>query len=1711
MLSYLLSIGNTAERLLPDIFTALSCGAVHPVGSLSVFCLSENNHSAGETASLAADLSAAHVLMSSAEEESSLFPCSFSFSSCVPVFRSARELSDDSGDSLLISALRGKGIPFSCHTDREAVEWCVADLLSRPDDPSMMEFTAWLDSIVLASEKAPVRLTCMADLADPFSSGMILALLNHFRKVFNNRPVSVFMVALAATASPVPDTLFPMLRSSFQELEQRGLVCSPDTDSPHDVYAMWFLSIPSSMMESPDSLRFLAPFAAKILSSVCLKDDLPAPGLHTIETDGTLSLSMLDDCAPSFAAAVNLYVWLYLDLLPSLTNYLTHPSRLAVNVRASVFRRLLSDDRLADSTDLLQRTLRELLSRILAFMKCIPASLRMSPESVTLWQQAVEACGRTVTIAAEYNTARSEAKENGLDSVRPVHRDSLADTDEERLIRRIEDMKAQLDDETKKRDEILSVLGGFRSMQVRLDCLIRCQSALKSAQDKAAKEQDRNDRLSVLMLERRIRLLKAAVSWCEEELQAETLHTLSASPSAFSRLPDPYEGTVFDPAAAHLLESFLSPEGKPEPQSRVVSLFHGLPFADDRTRWRALQEKCKSSESGCTLPFILNHAMAICLEDLSSCVFTSQGDMPPLQLLPDLIPLSPLLQIRDILRILPGRVDSDVSLHECRGIFSMLVLRQYRRPSADDSLLHAECCVPGSSPVLAYWLETHQAEKVYILSLRSHEKSEPFALMLPGGRLIPAKRTASHIQLVPSFATWFDPDKNLFSDPCACLGEGDRLLLRQCIGAYLSFSSAALSAPLQQFLSQFLADLPDRFSRLTDKDGLSSRLRAVCGLPALPAYSDYITVSTVYYEHFLSEDIIGNYLLGTEHFPANICSDIPEEKLYSFRGVPFARDDSALLLDSAHAAGEDYVIRCLQNECSLLSEYSDDYRDSLVRNIQDLLDHHTDSIPEAVRIAEDLLKESQEPVQKREPAFEWPWDVHSLSMKTVLRECLGDELGSSAITPFSEFLAVFPARGNDVIGDVLLSSMCSIPPQNSYVQSDSESESIVPDAVLPPLSPAFAAVLCSLPEGRTLFRPGLFTFERNMNDTVKVTLTLDGVFPVRLIRVYTSDEILYLYSHDIPTVAVWPALPFPPEDWKSYFAFAHLTESYSVSAAAACHDFTVLDRSADGRCTAVFDSFPICFSLFRDDKSIGAVPNILPKPAITPGEPTCICVDFGSSGVSVVFATDHRREPLHGPCMVRTLLSNPSSSKEILRREFLPSVPVSALFPTVSRIFRNVPGADPVPFSDGIVLMSSDLQDLSSTPSDAVYTSLKWEEDKGRSGSLCLHQILLIAALQARCEGAPSVSWRFSLPDEMAKEGKEKLMDLFLSTAGKVMSESGYSSLSDDLSVSFASDSSALGAYFRCCAPDETRGGFIVLDLGSCTADISLFLRGREQAVRTCQIPLGVQYMFFPTLLKDPDLLSREFSFVEEPGFRSDLAVLSECLRSAGTDPVSLRRARIAFDYMISDHLPLMVSAALHAFSAGTPSKAGALLLLHLSYLMMLSGLVLLQIAADPGRNDFLPESMTLFLAGRGSLLMETLPPELKASLWHFLSMFRNRRVSSLSLLFSSEKKMEIPVGLSMLENLSSSLPPPSAVPSSVSVKPAELLPEFLLRFRKEYPASSCLLFPGFFTGDYYHPFTDYGEALLSASIDQSFPPADIPRPFDSLSAWPGNLMDLMS
>ena len=628
-------------------------------------------------------------------------------------------------------------------------------------------------------------------------------------------------------------------------------------------------------------------------------------------------------------------------------------------------------------------------------------------------------------------------------------------------------------------------------------------------------------------------------------------------------------------------------------------------------------------------------------------------------------------------------------------------------------------------------------------------------------------------------------------------------------------------------------------------------------------------------------------------------------------------------------------------------------------------------------------------------------------------------------------------------------------------------------------------------------------------------LTLEGAFTLRLIRDWSEEETLLLYSRDLPTLALWPSVPFRPEDWRAYFVYAHASEGFRFNVISGEGRPEPL-RGDGPRFAARLDAFPVCFSLFREDRCLGALPNLLPVPSLPVSGPVTACLDFGSSASSVVFTAGDRRWPLSGQSPLRTLLRNPAASEELLWREFLPAVPLSPVVPGALRIFSNsalagaADAADAaVPFRDGSILLSSSLRDVLETPPDALYTDLKWNAEKGRAARMYLHQLMLLCALQAREAGAESLSWRAAVPDEMAESGRENLVALLLALADQVSRESGLPLPLKGSPVAFASESAALGAYFRLVAPEETRGGFLLLDLGADTADISLFLRGRENAVRACQIPLGLHYMLLPALLRRPALLREDFGFAPDPLLQRDLEDLQALLTTARTDAAALRQCRYALDAFIADHAPALLAALRERRMAGAPGVTGALLLLHFGYLMMLSGLNLLQLSEDPGRNDFLPERMSLCLSGRGSQLMEDLSPQAKTSLWRLLTMFRNPKVSSLSLLFAAEKKLEIPVGLSTLKEFRAGVPHPSAVPVSLAVRPEELLPEFLNRFRREFPLEAELLFPNLYTNDPYTPFTPLGLQALQQSLQSAFGGGENLKPFTALAACLGNLLEI--
>lgn len=1715
--SFFLPIGRAAGTALTTVVSALSCGAAVPVTDLDVLHITDE-----ETDSLLPllirDLNQAHDFFTS-PENTYFFPSSFTFDSFRLRLPSVRELSEDPASGSFLDAVRGKGMPLSYKTDREAVDWAVSVLLSGRLTDSFQPLSAWLQRISdIRLSDSPVRICLLVDLCDPFSAGTAFALLRYLRETMHVESSSISLLCFSGK-----DGNKTVITDSLNAMESEEIAGKPDSSGRPYADAVWLLSMPSSLVSSDESYRMLYAIIGRLAASFYSGSKNPSPGLHTVSVPGILTFSALDEQAISFSSFLHSAAWLLSDLLPSLELYFEHPGALrslAPNTRNGLFKRLFRRQNadVRDHLTVLSRSLRAVLSEVLAFIRFMPDSLRLAEVIEPLWKKTVEACGRTVTIASEYDVSVREAEESGVMTVKPVHRVSLADTEEEKQIRRLDDIAEQLSRETSQRDSLFSSIGGSMACTALRDCRSRCLDALARSEElyDQLKADPNTDHLTMTAQARRIRLLNAAVERCDQDLcHPELFAAVSEDSVKSGQSVSPFSSHFLTREAAEALLALVSAEGETADTARkavralLPELLFGFQLSDEKTLLRRLLSVCLPVEHHTPLYNLLAGVCSVSVEELSSLHFLSAGDLPPVQLLPDIYSADPPVTVAALLPLLQDRNDDKNVEMQARGLMAMLLLRQYRRRSSDEASLFTEKYTSSDSPLLRVWLQARHADEVKVVSLGTDNSRLPFALFIPGKVPLPARLTSAHAGLVPAFAaSWFDADSLSFNDPCAFLSEGDRSVLEEILSRTAEDNSGICGSRLRTFLLSFRQDLLREDTLPVVPERLDLRLKAAFGLRLLPAFRESLLMKTCHYEHFIPSDIIASSLLGTDSFIPSACN-VPDDIVYLYRDIPFARENSRSLLSAIPLPAENWIMSLLDQESRTLSRASDDYHDALVRELSLLLERYPNALPDARNTAFDLLEKANLPVTDTETDLDWPWDPKSPSIITIMTESLGESLAALAAEPFSEVLALFPARGNEIIGDSMLASMCQLAPAVPEDQGE-DSPAVLPDAVMPPLSAAFCSALCSLPEGRTLFRPDLLGFERKDNNTIRVTLNLAGSFTIHLHREYSNEDILHLYAHDIPTLAVWPNLPFLREDWHAYFVYSHLPASCQISIYNA--DAEKLEPVAeDSRIVCRSGSFPLSFSFTREDRCIGSLPNILPAPELQKSVPVTACIDFGSVGTSVVFSVGHQRKPLQGNTLVRTLINNPASSRELLRKEFLPAVPVSALLPTATQIFRNVPGNAPLPFEDGIVLMSADLQDVLSVPAGALYTCLKWEEEKGRSVTLCLHQIMLMTALQARTDGAVSLSWRFAIPDEMAKAGRERLRDLFASLAARVSEESGLPASAKETPVTFAPESSALGAYFRLCASEDTRGGFMVLDIGACTADISLFLRGREQAVRTCQIPLGVHYMLLPLLLRNPSVLTSDLGHIQDPLFMQEISLISRILENARADSSALRHSRLALDNFIADRYLSLLPDLLQNPQTGMPTRIGSVLLLYFSYLMMLSGLILLQIAADPGKNDFLPEQMSLCLAGRGSILLEALPAPYKTALWHFLTMFRNRRVSSLSMLFSSEKKMEIPVGLSVLEDVSSDLPPASAVPAAISVRPEELLPQFILRFAKEFPASAEILFHGFFTNDFYHPFTPYGESLIFEAIAQSFTEQTALRPFDSLSAWIGSLLELLA
>ncbi|MBR4081767.1 MAG: hypothetical protein IKK21_08300, partial [Clostridia bacterium] len=795
------------------------------------------------------------------------------------------------------------------------------------------------------------------------------------------------------------------------------------------------------------------------------------------------------------------------------------------------------------------------------------------------------------------------------------------------------------------------------------------------------------------------------------------------------------------------------------------------------------------------------------------------------------------------------------------------------------------------------------------------------------------------------------------------------------------------------------------------------------------------------------------------------CAPAAAQTTYLWQGTPFARSSAALGLEATRHPGEWAALSRLSGEIDLMERYSATWQQRLTGGLAGMRAEDA----AARKCIEDLREAAaQAPEAQQVTVLAWPWEPDSVAVRMLLTEALGEESLPLMTGAFSERLTVMPSCPADALADPVLQQACQV----QFAQPTE------PCGVLPPLSEAAAKLVA---EGTTLM-PDSFRIIHEQQETgeerTHASFALQGKRTVVFTRIYDVDEVCVLTAEDIPAVAVWPSVPFPKDRWQAYYVLAQDASGIEALALSGGVWHTGESRSRGSAAWTVQQTktYPACISLRMDGRSIGALPNLLPpfEPAVRGS--AAISLDFGVSGTAVVIRIGDEILPMGGASLTRTLLHGtnlPALTDAVIAAPEVPAILPSVLAVTAEGVR---------PLLDGFICQ------MNSAGESAAF-DLKWlsGETREQVWRLYLGQVMLTASLTAVLRGADDVTWRVAMPDGMAPEGRAALARCIHLLAEETAARTGLGLTANMPAATFATESLAVGTYFRLRNEVNLKGGLTTLDLGAGSATMSVWLRGQNRPAAVCTMPLGVQMLLMDCLLAEPRLLTDCLNDSVSPGLWAAASSLRSHAQQARGNMKALRRARLSLEDCFSHHTPELFA---QMRSAPGCTRLEALLLWRLSQVMTCCGLMLEQVYQNPNVNHLLPGVMPVAVSGRGALLMQGMDPARQARLWRMLMlpMSRNHPVRELFPLATPEPKLETVTGLAQLEDLPD-FPEPaeSYIPLGVpATPPVMLVPRFVATFRMEFPDAMEALLPGAFLPN--GAFTPQLETLLQGLIVQYFP-----------------------
>ena len=853
--------------------------------------------------------------------------------------------------------------------------------------------------------------------------------------------------------------------------------------------------------------------------------------------------------------------------------------------------------------------------------------------------------------------------------------------------------------------------------------------------------------------------------------------------------------------------------------------------------------------------------------------------------------------------------------------------------------------VNAATSTFASWVlsaRADQAEEIHLVLLEKGGKRRLLGIADAHAALILPATPTDFAGVIPDRAAWYE--SGLWSDPVPCLNEHERAIL------LARLTMMGLDCPEADALKAELtaADKAAAEAVSAEDEGalhaLGLRIRAVCGLKDFEGFA-------------LREE------------PCCVGQDNPLVRLFSavdvrydaprtsatclWKGVPIARTSAMLGLTGTDHPGEAAALRDIESELALLEENSVRWNGLCAAGIQRWLDSQDAALlPQARNKAEALRLRHAEKCREVQSVvtLTWPWDAASGAVKRLLEEALGAAWMGGAANPFSDYLTKLTGH---MLTDETLQRNCAC----------------ADGVLLPPLSRELAMCAARAKDGEGL-APDMLRFEPREDGGITASFLLRGTGEVRMVRTYPVEEILVLGEAESPAVAVWPNAPI--RAWHAYHIFVRGGD-VTVAALSGGAWKELPPRAEDSwRCLPAED-YPACLCLLREDKCLGVLPNAQPVRAIAPAGDAQVSIDMGATATAAVIMLEGKTVPFGGESLVKTLLAPQDMGEDA----FLRSLDPAELTPSVVQLT----GEGDELFLDGHVVRAGSFDALAALEPGDVCTALKWRADQRsvRARRILLHQVMLGASLTAALAGAQNVSWRMTVADEMADEGRTALLNLADELSVTVAQETGLLLKDGKFMVTWAEEAAATHAYLK--GPGGMKGTFAVLDMGGSSTKLHLWMQGKSRPMGGAVVLEGASTVLLDAFRDRPDTLYYDFEDCGDEKLLDAVCALCEQLTHAGESTAQADKALMMFDGLLEYFRAGVTQHLYTRFTAQKPTYMQSVLLEMYASAVFSVGLMLEQAGNDSNISHLFPEDMTVCLSGRGAWLLDTLTPQLRNGL----------------------------------------------------------------------------------------------------------------------------------